>query len=72
VVRAADRDARCHDLAVVNPSICNLNRRCLDDPIDGYPAIGAENHAIGQADAAGLRSSARDARGGGGVVVAVI
>jgi hypothetical protein len=46
-------DARCHDLAIVNPAIRKRSRRRLDD-LGQLPAIGAHNRAIGELDPVGL------------------
>ena len=48
MVRAAEPEARCHDLAAINPAIWKLKSPPSRRPYGQLPAIGADNRAIGE------------------------
>ena len=64
VAGVGDRDARCHDPAVVNPAVGKLNRGGVDDHVVvGNAAVGAQHDPVRQGLVGPPVKEGRDAGG---------
>jgi hypothetical protein len=57
VVRAAEPEARCHDLAAIDPAIWKLKSPPSRRPYGQLPAIGADDRAIVETRSRGCHQS---------------